>query len=174
MGTVTVTDVLGLSSRLPPGYRARDFADADRDQFVAERNREHHWMQQGSAAEWRYWENLMKDPTRLRVSVDAPDPLPNLPAAVEVAAYRIVQEAVTNVIRHAHAHTCVIQIVMGAEHDLQVRISDDGRGLAPGTVNGMGRLSMRERAAELGGSCVVAPRAECGTEVQARLPVTRE
>ena len=73
MGTVTVTDVLGLSSRLPPGYRARDFADADRDQFVAERNREHHWMQQGSAAEWRYWENLMKDPTRLRVSVDAPD-----------------------------------------------------------------------------------------------------
>src|SRR5205823_9063714 len=93
----------------------------------------------------------------VRVSVDAPDPLPNLPAAVEVAAYRIVQEAVTNVLRHAHANTCVIQIGMGAEHDLQVRISDDGRGLAPGTVSGMGRLSMRERAAELGGSCVVAP-----------------
>ena len=70
---MTVADVLGLGTRLPAGYRARAFADADRDRFVDARNREQHWMRQGSAAEWRYWENLMKDPTLLRVSVEAPD-----------------------------------------------------------------------------------------------------
>ena len=66
---MTVTDVLGLGARLPAGYRAREFADGDREPFVAERNKEQHWMEQGSADEWRRWENLMKDPTRLRVSV---------------------------------------------------------------------------------------------------------
>ena len=70
---MAVADVLGLSARLPAGYRAREFDDSDRDKFVVERNREQHWMEQGSAAEWRYWENLMKDPTLLRVSVEAAD-----------------------------------------------------------------------------------------------------
>jgi GNAT superfamily N-acetyltransferase len=70
---MAVADVLDLGPRLPAGYRARDFADADRDAFVAERNKEQHWMEQGSAEEWRYWENLIKDPTLLRVSVEAPD-----------------------------------------------------------------------------------------------------
>jgi mycothiol synthase len=72
-GAVTVTDVLGLGAHLPTGYRAREFNDGDRDTFVEERNREQHWMQQGSAAEWRYWENLMKDPALLRVTVEAPN-----------------------------------------------------------------------------------------------------
>ena len=70
---MAVADVLRVGARLPAGYRAREFADGDRDQFVLERNREKHWMEQGSAEEWRYWENLMKDPTLLRVSVEAPD-----------------------------------------------------------------------------------------------------
>jgi len=70
---MTVTEVLDLGARLPAGYRAREFEDRDRDTFVAERNREKHWMEQNSAEEWRHWENLMKDATRLRVSVDARD-----------------------------------------------------------------------------------------------------
>jgi len=70
---MAVADVLGLGARLPGGYRARAFEDRDRDAFVAERNREQHWMEQGTAEQWRYWENLMKDPMLLRVSVDAPD-----------------------------------------------------------------------------------------------------
>ena len=70
---MAVADVLSLDAHLPAGYRARAFEDRDRDSFVAERSREQHWMEQGSAEEWRYWENLMKDPTLLRVSVDAPD-----------------------------------------------------------------------------------------------------
>jgi mycothiol synthase len=73
VAAVAVADVLRLGERLPAGYRARDFVDADRDAFVAARNPEQHWMEQGSANDWRYWEDLMKDPTRLRVSVDAPD-----------------------------------------------------------------------------------------------------
>ena len=70
---MAVADVLGLGARLPAGYRARPFEDSDREGFVVERNREQHWMEQGSADEWRYWENLMRDPTLLRVSVEAPD-----------------------------------------------------------------------------------------------------
>ncbi|MEX2045947.1 MAG: GNAT family N-acetyltransferase [Chloroflexota bacterium] len=70
---MAAADVLGLRARLPEGYRARDFEDGDRERFVDERNREQHWMEQGSAAEWRYWEDLMKDPGRLRVSVEAAD-----------------------------------------------------------------------------------------------------
>ncbi|HEY6201940.1 MAG TPA: GNAT family N-acetyltransferase [Candidatus Limnocylindria bacterium] len=70
---MAVVDVLRLGARLPAGYRARDFEEGDRDAFVAERNKEQHWMEQGSAEEWRYWDNLIKDATLLRVSVEAPD-----------------------------------------------------------------------------------------------------
>ena len=72
MAVVAIAEVLGLGARLPAGYRAREFEDRDRDAFVTERNREQHWMEQGSADEWRYWENLSKDPTLLRVSVVSP------------------------------------------------------------------------------------------------------
>ncbi len=70
---MAVADVLGLDAHLPAGYRARAFEDGDRDAFVGARNAEQHWMEQGSAEEWRYWEDLMKDAALLRVSVDAPD-----------------------------------------------------------------------------------------------------
>jgi GNAT superfamily N-acetyltransferase len=70
---MAVADVLGLSARLPAGYRPREFEDDDREPFVEERNKEQHWMEQGSAEEWRYWEKLIKDPTLLRVSVEASD-----------------------------------------------------------------------------------------------------
>jgi GNAT superfamily N-acetyltransferase len=70
---MAVADLLGLGARLPAGYRAREFVERDRDSFVAERNREQHWMEQGSADEWRTWENLTKDPTLLRVTVEASD-----------------------------------------------------------------------------------------------------
>jgi signal transduction histidine kinase len=110
----------------------------------------------------------------LSIVVDAPVQLPDLPAAVEVAAYRIVQEAVTNVLRHAHAGACVVRLRMEAEHNLEVCISDDGRGVAPNAVSGVGFVSMRERAAELGGSCVVGAGVTGGTEVLVRLPVIVE
>ncbi len=109
----------------------------------------------------------------LQVIVSAPETLPPLPAAVEVAAYRIIQEALTNVARHAQARTCTVSLVLSRE--LQVEIVDDGRGLPPEMRAGVGLTSMRERAEEIGGSCTVEVVAEAGgTRVTARLPISRQ
>ena len=109
----------------------------------------------------------------LQVGVQAPDPLPPLPAAVEVAAYRIVQEALTNVARHAHAGNCQVTLALigiGPHQALSLEISDDGVGLNPERQAGVGLTAMHERAAELGGSCAIAPRAGGGTRVSICLP----
>ncbi len=111
-------------------------------------------------------------PTRLQVSVEAPAHLPPLPAALEVAVYRIVQEAITNVTRHAHAQSCVVRLSL--TDVLQVEITDDGIGLPAERRAGVGLLSMRERAVELGGSCVIEKLNGTGTRVCARLPVPKE
>ena len=98
------------------------------------------------------------------------DDVPNLPAAIEVAAYRIATEAMTNVIKHAHARTCTIDVRI-EPNELAVRIQDDGVGL-PGTSSGRGHgwRTMRERAEELRGSFEgYAP--DVGTVVVARLPL---
>lgn len=107
-------------------------------------------------------------PDGLRVSVDAPAELPALPAAVEVAAYRIVQEALANVANHAHARQCSIRFAYSDA--LEIEIADDGIGLPPNLKPGVGLRSMRERAVELGGSCVIERGAKGGTIVRARLP----
>lgn len=107
---------------------------------------------------------------KLHVSVESPAGLPSLPAAVEAAAYRIVQEAITNVTRHAQAHTCIVRLSL-LDDVLQVEILDDGIGLPVEREAGVGLLSMRERAAELGGSCVIEKSNGSGTRVCARLPI---
>lgn len=99
-----------------------------------------------------------------------PADIPPLPAAVEVAAYRIVSEALTNAARHAHARHCEIRIV--CDGALNLEISDDGTGMPPAPHAGVGVASMRERAAELGGTCMIGPAADhTGTRVLARLPL---
>jgi signal transduction histidine kinase len=104
----------------------------------------------------------------LPITIDASGNIPPLPAAVEVAAYRIVMEAVTNVRRHSQAQSCSVRI---AAHDmLEVEIVDDGKGLPEQVQAGIGFISMRERAAELGGICTVTNGATEGTIVQATLP----
>ncbi len=108
----------------------------------------------------------------LDIGVDAPDPLPPLPAAVEVAAFRIVQEALTNVVRHSQAHTCVVRLRV--EDKLRVEISDDGHGLSEAQRSGIGLTSMRERAAELGGTCTIAPQPGGGTRLRVELPLVNE
>src|SRR5439155_16561355 len=102
----------------------------------------------------------------LHVTVEAPESLPPLPAAVEVAAYRIAQEALTNVVRHAGARTCVIRLTLNGALCLEIR--DDGRGVTAARGTGVGLTSMRERAEELGGTCVVEPLPAGGTRVWAR------
>ena len=108
----------------------------------------------------------------LRVSVGAPEVLPPLPAAVEVAAYRISQEALTNVVRHAGARNCVVRIAVADE--MMLEIADDGVGIPEAHTAGVGLFSMRERAAELGGTCAVERVPEGGTRVLVRLPLPGE
>ena len=108
----------------------------------------------------------------LQITIDAPKHLPPLPAAVEVATYRIVQEALTNVVRHAQARTCAVRLTWCDALDLEIR--DDGIGLPPGVRAGVGLMSMRERTAELGGTCQIESIPGQGTCIHARLPLQQE
>lgn len=106
----------------------------------------------------------------LRVAVETPGAIPPLPAAVEVAAYRIALEALANVSRHAGASHCTVRIAVNGE--LELEVEDDGAGIRGGQGKGVGLLSMRERAEELGGALSVgAGSGGRGTLVSARLPV---
>jgi signal transduction histidine kinase len=110
------------------------------------------------------------DPGRAAIHVECePAPLPELPAAVEVAAYRIAVEAMTNAVRHAGASACLVRLQAGSQ--LTVEVTDDGRGLPDVPRPGTGLESMRERAAEVGGEVAVERRPEGGTRVLARLPI---
>ncbi|WP_416958381.1 sensor histidine kinase [Nocardioides sp. T5] len=92
-----------------------------------------------------------------------------LPAAVEVAAYRIVSEALANVVKHAHARHVDVRLE-GDANALAVTVADDGRGIGPDVTAGVGLLSLRERAEELGGRCEVVCPESGGTTVRAVLP----
>lgn len=106
----------------------------------------------------------------LAITCELPERLPPLPAAVEVAVYRITAEALTNVIRHSGATNCRIQLSVAG--DVKLQITDDGRGLPADVAAGVGLVSMRERAAELGGKCTIASNPDSGTTVQVQLPVS--
>ncbi|MCO5988278.1 ATP-binding protein [Actinoallomurus spadix] len=96
-----------------------------------------------------------------------------LPPEVDLSAYRIIQEAVTNVVRHAGARSCTVSIDHRDE-EISIEVVDDGRGhgLTPGT--GYGLVGMRERAALLHGDLTAGPRPEGGFRVTARLPLPVE
>jgi signal transduction histidine kinase len=104
----------------------------------------------------------------VEVLVAAPAYLPPLPAAVEVAAYRIVVEAVTDVVRHSGADRCAISVT--PESALVLTVTDDGHGLRRSADSGHGLAIMRERAEELGGE-VLASNVGSGVRVEARLPL---
>lgn len=107
----------------------------------------------------------------VHISLEAPEDLPPLPAAVEVAIFRIVQEALTNVVRHSHANRCIVRLGLHVQARLlELEIEDNGCGLAPARRTGVGLASMRERAEELGGTCEVRQAPLGGTCVHVRLP----
>jgi signal transduction histidine kinase len=108
------------------------------------------------------------------VTIEAPAPFPSLPAAVEVAAYRIIQEALKNAIEHGKARNCVTYMSIDdglAPGSLCLTIRDDGVGLPEVVTPGVGLISMCERAEELGGAFAIHPRQAGGTEVEVRLPL---
>jgi signal transduction histidine kinase len=108
---------------------------------------------------------------RVPVQLDLPGELPQLTAAVEMAAYHIALEALQNVANHAGATRCRVRM----RHEggaLHLDVTDDGCGIPADHHVGVGLLSIRERAAELGGSCSWAPAPGRGTLVRAVLPTT--
>jgi signal transduction histidine kinase len=104
------------------------------------------------------------------MEVSAAEPIPELPEQVETAAFRIAEEAMTNVLRHARASRCEVRLE--ADGALVVSVSDNGIGLPAQTrPDGIGLTSMRQRADKLGGCCTVSPADPSGVIVQARLPL---
>ena len=91
---------------------------------------------------------------------------------MEVAVYRISQEALVNVAHHADAKHCQLRLTIMVD-TLCLDISDDGKGIPASHSIGVGLHAMHERASELGGSCIVTLGASGGTLIQVRLPLTR-
>lgn len=113
----------------------------------------------------------------LNLHFHAPTQLPVLPAAVEIAIYRIALEAVTNIVRHAQAQICIITLEQGADGVpkrgwLHLQIDDDGIGITPDVLMGVGQRSMHERAEEIGGRLRISPRPGGGTRVQVHIPLS--
>jgi two-component system NarL family sensor kinase len=116
-------------------------------------------------------EGLADGKSSLQVSIDTSGDLHTLPAAVEVAAYRIALEAITNASLHSGATTCTVRL--RRNQALELEVSDDGSGLPIDHHAGVGLTSMRERTAELGGDFTIESALNGGTRVFARLPLDR-
>jgi signal transduction histidine kinase len=113
------------------------------------------------------------DAGELSITVTAPACLPDLPAAVEVAAYRIATEALTNVARHSSAARAAVDVTVDEGATLRLTVQDDGSpagGRGQGWKPGVGLHSMLERAVELGGTLVARP-TPAGGLVQAHIPL---
>lgn len=108
--------------------------------------------------------------TQPTISVTA-DGLPTLPAAVEVAAYRIVQESLTNAVRHANAAHLDVRVGVD-DGALRIEVTDDGTGYDTEVRRGVGTEAMRERVEELGGDCWIASAPDAGTRVLITLPLS--
>jgi signal transduction histidine kinase len=116
-----------------------------------------------------YTENA---PRNLQIEVKVPDSLPALPAAVEVALYRISQEALANVVQHSAARNCTVWLrVEETGSQIHLDICDDGKGLGSERRKNVGLYSMVERAVEIGGTCTIDSEPVGGVVVRVRLPI---
>ncbi len=109
---------------------------------------------------------------KTKLSLSAPEPMPQLPAATEVAVYRIVIEGLSNVLRHASATEAGASITL-KDQQVVVEIQDDGVGIPEDFEAGVGMTSMRERCEELGGTFEVLNHRP-GFKIRARLPIIKE
>ena len=114
--------------------------------------------------------NLQLVPATLLLTIDAPSPAPPLPAAVEVALYRIAAEAVHNTVRHAAATRCAVELRVDPSH-ATLMVTDDGCGPRADARPGVGTSAMAERAGELGGTVSIERAPNGGTLVCAVLPM---
>jgi signal transduction histidine kinase len=114
-------------------------------------------------------ERATADGVRVSLHREPPGALPAVPAAVQLAAYRIVQEALTNVVRHSGARHAAVSVT-AARGRLLVEVVDDGPPHDPPGAGGFGLIGMRERAAAVGGELEYGPRSAGGFRVRAALP----
>lgn len=109
----------------------------------------------------------------VQLELNLPDQLPTLSAAVEVAAFRIMQTSLDNVVKHAQATRC--QLTLATEGGvLTIDLVDDGKGISPNYKAGVGLTSMRERAEELGGTFAIAAANPRGTHLSVSIPLLIE
>lgn len=115
--------------------------------------------------------------SKIELMFIAPEQLQKIPPAIEVAVYRIITESVVNVVRHSKANKCEVHIYL-RKNRLELEVIDNGIGISrerpPSTMGGIGLTSMRERAAELGGECIIERSTSGGTRVYASFPLQTE
>lgn len=129
----------------------------------------------------RWWAETALGDHGIEVSIEAPEAPPRLPGYLEVALFRLVQEAISNVVKHAEAHAVEIRLAFD-ETELEVRVSDDGRGFdVPAALAGhgpggehVGLLGMLERVRLLGGRLAIDSSAGAGTSVAVTVPIRAE
>jgi signal transduction histidine kinase len=125
-----------------------------------------------AALEWHARDCMSRSAVNVDLATDGD--LESLPDKHRTCVYRVVQEATTNAIRHAHASNIRVRVTAD-RGQLKVTVSDDGVGIDPGRRrNGLGLRGMEERAKELNGSMTIAPDAKRGTTVSVRLPLPVE
>lgn len=130
----------------------------------------------GLAAALRSMAGRLQRNGRTAITIDAPDDLPALPPAAAATCYRVAQEALTNIIRHADADRAAIRL-LAAGDELRLEVSDNGRGFAATEIlaaagkTSLGLLGMQERAALAGGALTVESTPGNGTHVTLRLPL---
>jgi signal transduction histidine kinase len=125
-----------------------------------------------SAIEWQA--RRFESRTQIPCLVQVPDNLPTLSDARAIGMFRILQEALTNVMRHAQAHTVEVSLTLDSESGLMcMTISDDGRGFVPepGRPVSFGLVGMRERVLMLGGRLELDSESGEGTTLRAFIPL---
>jgi signal transduction histidine kinase len=121
------------------------------------------------AVEW--FAREMSRRGEIEVEVRAENVSEDLPDAVKLCVYRMVQEALNNAQRHAHAKNAVVELNQSAD-SIRLKMADDGAGFDPKRTRGMGLLGMAERVKRLGGTLEIDSRAGSGTTIRAAIPLT--
>ena len=132
----------------------------------------------GLSSALRWYAGNVQERTKLDVQVETHGNEPSIPSPVKTALFRIIQEALTNVIKHAHANQVRIFLAY-SQQEIHARIIDDGQGFNTGTVEFAGRISwglkgMEERASLLGGNLKVHSTPGKGTTVEVSVPFSQE
>lgn len=126
----------------------------------------------GLEAAIRWQAEVILRNTGIQSTLDIPSLGRRLPCETEQACFRIAQEALTNIVRHAGARSVSVSLQLQPQHHLDLCIHDDGRGFQPGDQQGLGLVVMRERAETAGGTLSIQSMPGAGTRIHCTLPLT--